>query len=581
MHIRYLVLSPAPDSEDPLCCTLHSAPLDSLPPFEAISYVWGNNQKVAQVSLDDGVIRITASLDGALRRLRLPDAKRTLWADSICIDQANRKEQGNQVALMGKIYAKAVKTIIFLGPDPDAHAENVASLLKEITQRIERQGGSLEDNRFVPELDLHDPLSADPRWSSYRAMVASPWFTRVWTVQEAALGGNPQILWGTTEMPWAQLIGVNQWLLSKARHIWYYMRPWLNDAHGRGFWMLIWPMPNFVEVLARAKQLHCSDERDRIFAFLGSPKALLGENGAVIMRPDYEKNFREVYLDFATAWLETTQWLGLLSAVEHTMETFEEDHPSWVPRWDVPLTNGYFGLYAQGFEASKGLDKTAPEFVSKTRLKLRGIVVDVVRWRSDILPEHMGVEEPTSSILRNVWNYLSGTSSNGVFAAWKHLSLPATKFAYTNRSRLLAFTRTICRQAYGDASPEFHPDEAAFALSLSRRSSRFTDLDIPSLEKDAKGGDIKAFVTHAGIWATFRRLILTGDGHYALAPQITEEDDLCCVISGLPVPVILRKTEEEDCYKLIGEAFVLGMMDGEVLKTSRKGGNKLQDITLC
>lgn len=160
MHIRYLLLWPSSNSEDSLICTLHSAPLDSLPPFEAISYVWGNNEKVAQVSCNDSIMRITASLDAVLRRLRLPDEKRTLWADSICIDQDNRKEQGNQVALMGEIYAKASKTIICLGPDPGKHAENVATLLKEITQRIESQQGSLEDNRSVPELDLHDPLSA-------------------------------------------------------------------------------------------------------------------------------------------------------------------------------------------------------------------------------------------------------------------------------------------------------------------------------------------------------------------------------------------------------------------------------------
>jgi hypothetical protein len=170
---------------------------------------------------------------------------------------------------------------------------------------------------------------------------------------------------------------------------------------------------------------------------------------------------------------------------------------------------------------------------------------------------------------------------NEIFSAWKHLSLPTTKFSYKDRSRLLAFTRTLCRQAYREPPSKLHPDEAAFALSLCHRSSRFTDIDVATLEKDAQGGDIKAFVSHAGIWATLRRLALTGNGNYTLAPQITEEGDLCCVLSGMSVPVILRKAEEKDCYKLVGEAFVLGMMDGEVFENSRTNSLEVRDITLC
>jgi hypothetical protein len=90
-HVRYLILAPSPNLEDPLICTLHSAPLDYFPTFEAVSYVWGTNQKVAQISCDDNIIPITANLDATLRRLRLPHAKRTLWVDSVCIDQENRK----------------------------------------------------------------------------------------------------------------------------------------------------------------------------------------------------------------------------------------------------------------------------------------------------------------------------------------------------------------------------------------------------------------------------------------------------------------------------------------------------------
>ncbi|KAK7717638.1 hypothetical protein SLS64_003133 [Diaporthe eres] len=57
-----------------------------------------------------------------------------------------------------------------------------------------------------------------------------------------------------------------------------------------------------------------------------------------------------------------------------------------------------------------------------------------------------------------------------------------------------------------------------------------------------------------------RRLILLGRGHYAIAPELTREDDICVVIFGARRPFILRKVAvagvDEFHYKLIGAAYV-------------------------
>jgi len=62
---------------------------------------------------------VTRNLHAALNRLRLPDKPRTLWVDAICIDQADVVEKGHQVALMGEIYSKTTRGIIFLGEEPE------------------------------------------------------------------------------------------------------------------------------------------------------------------------------------------------------------------------------------------------------------------------------------------------------------------------------------------------------------------------------------------------------------------------------------------------------------------------------
>jgi RNAse (barnase) inhibitor barstar len=533
------------------------------------------------VSCSGGDIHITASLEAVLRRLRLPDKKRALWADSICIDQENRKEQGNQVALMGDIYRAATKTIIYLGPDPIGHGANVASLVADIGQLIAEQleGHVIYDS--IPKLDPNDPLAKDHRWQSVTALYRCTWFTRVWVIQEAALGRDAFILWGATEIPWAGLLEVQHWLLSKAKQVWFENKLFLNDLHRPGYWIASTQVPNFVEVLARGKPLGCTDERDRVYAFLGSPKAQIGEGNTMVMRPDYEKDFREVYLEFGIEWLKKTNDLCLLSAVEHTADTFKEDLPSWVPRWEYPLANDQFGLYNQGFDASKGCVKAAPEFTSNSGLKVRGLIFDTVHFRSGILAKPISLSEPKTNVLHGLWKYLSGTTSNPLCSIWKHLSQPTTKFAYNDVPHLLAFARTICRQEYPEEASKFHPDEAAFSLGLCRQSSCFTGVDVTALERDAQGGDIKAFLAPAEVWAAERRVVITEKGYYGLAPQIVQEGDVCCVVYGMCVPTILRRTAGENCYKFVGEAFVLGITNGEVIEQMGKWGLKEEDVILC
>ena len=566
IHTRYLILLPARDPNNRLRCILDSAPPQDCPPFEAVSYVWGSDQKVSQVYCHDHAIPTTASLDALLRSLRSPDVERTLWVDALCINQADLAEQGRQVAMMGQIYTVGERTIIFLGPDPDGHAEAVASLLEEITQRIGCQGGSLVDSRFVPQLALDDPLSTDQRWKSYRIMVGHDWFSRTWTVQEAALGCDPYILWGSTEIPWLRLTGINQWLLSKARHVWFHLKPWLNDVHGRGFWMAEFPMPNFIETLARGKTLRCKDNRDRIYGFLGSPKAVVGESKEIVLVPDYSKDYRRIYHDFAVSWLTKTQDLRLLSAVEHHEHTLQDEVPSWVPRWDVTLSTNYYGLFSTGFDAAKNLPTITPDLTIEGELRITGVVFDAIVWRSDILPEDKD------------WQVPEADRTNELVAAWKHLA--GLKVSSSDLPRVLLFVRTLCRQTYKNSSDKFHPDEAAFALALCRQSACYGDIDELVLEKAATGGNAEAFVTHAGIWASQRRIVLTGTGRYALAPAVTKQGDACCIFSGLPVPVVVRPVVRPDSYKFIGEAFVLGIMHGELCTGQAGIDLKVRDIVL-
>ncbi|MCJ1291525.1 hypothetical protein MMC34_003070 [Xylographa carneopallida] len=60
-----------------------------------------------------------------------------------------------------------------------------------------------------------------------------------------------------------------------------------------------------------------------------------------------------------------------------------------------------------------------------------------------------------------------------------------------------------------------------------------------------------------------RVLCLSNDKYMVLAPIGTKVGDKICVIHGLPVPFIIRP--EGDMFLLVGEYYVQGVMDGEVM----------------
>ncbi|KAK0727530.1 heterokaryon incompatibility protein-domain-containing protein [Lasiosphaeria miniovina] len=79
-----------------------------------ISDIWsfslaatGNDEKNQRILCNGERVRITANLRAALSRFRKPDQPRTLWADSICINQEDVGERFRQVSLMAQIYTKA------------------------------------------------------------------------------------------------------------------------------------------------------------------------------------------------------------------------------------------------------------------------------------------------------------------------------------------------------------------------------------------------------------------------------------------------------------------------------------------
>lgn len=65
------------------------------------------------------------------------------------------------------------------------------------------------------------------------------------------------------------------------------------------------------------------------------------------------------------------------------------------------------------------------------------------------------------------------------------------------------------------------------------------------------------------------RLFKTAKGYIGLGPPRMEQGDQVCIVFGCKVPLLLR--EVYDAYLLVGDCYVFGMMQGEMIEELENG----------
>ncbi|EWY84622.1 hypothetical protein FOYG_12052 [Fusarium oxysporum NRRL 32931] len=127
-QIRILHILPG-QYGDPVRCTLHAMSLYDNPCYEALSYSWGDPYICHVIEVDGQEATVTRNLYNALRRLRFVDKTRYVWADALCINQADTAERTHQVGLMRNIYSSTTEGILWLGEfsgDGDTGANSIS-----------------------------------------------------------------------------------------------------------------------------------------------------------------------------------------------------------------------------------------------------------------------------------------------------------------------------------------------------------------------------------------------------------------------------------------------------------------------
>jgi hypothetical protein len=81
---------------------------------------------------------------------------------------------------------------------------------------------------------------------------------------------------------------------------------------------------------------------------------------------------------------------------------------------------------------------------------------------------------------------------------------------------------------------------------------------------------------HVHVLSAQRRLFVTKDGYMGTAPMGAQQGDRICVLLGCNVPLLIRP--EGDDFLIIGDTYIYGMMNGEVMQDVRNRKHRYEDL---
>jgi len=160
-QIRLLVLNYVDSQSDgPIRCGLVETNLDAAPPFEALSYVWGDPRTKVAFKIGSHTLHITENLYTTLHHLGKPTlvekgpgttSSRRIWIDALCINQNDVQERNEQVRLMFSIYQKAARVLVWLGEERDDSDLAMNLILHMYAEKLASYKRQMPQMRFTPE----------------------------------------------------------------------------------------------------------------------------------------------------------------------------------------------------------------------------------------------------------------------------------------------------------------------------------------------------------------------------------------------------------------------------------------------
>ena len=575
--------------------------------YEALSYAGEPEEGSSSINMVSGdlsyKLAIKPNIEAALRQLRFPDRYRLLWIDSICINQKDILEKNFHIQRMGSIFNTASNVCVWLGVADEQSAPAFEFIRK-----------------FKHVHDIHIDSVEEGAKESFDALISllrRRWFTRRWAIQEVALAKKATLYCGHHSVSWAEFADAISLLQSSLSRLLPRTAPEvgarasersraLSSTGGCHFvrvsndifrksdeGTILDSLQSLESLMCNLSSFETSNIHDNIYAYLSlaedtgarysvraaaafsmkldEPIPVPGELSITERKlaksvvdtwrraadseyhVDYTKSAVEVCKDFVAFTINKTGSVDIICR-PWAPAAYRHELPSWIATLaDRGFQKGLYSLaQADAFVGPAGVNKKPYNASRRYRVSwsfgkdanvgslfVDGCILDSVKGRGPIAQDGMPA----------TWRELGG---------WEEESSEPPE----------RFWRTLTANRGQDASnpPNYFRRACKHYFAQARTS---IDDEYETAVRDDDPEFVAEFLqrVQAIIWK--RRMIVTEHERLlGLGPGAAQEGDLICIIFGCSVPVLLRKIVSDEMtgehyYKLLGDCYVHGMMDGE------------------
>jgi hypothetical protein len=606
---RLIELLPGSD-QNPLECRLNEIVLSERHVYEALSYCWGDPKEKTTIICNDQQLLVPTNLADALNGLRYRKVSRFLWADAICINQSNSGEKASQVKLMRTIYSRGARTLIWLGDPNDRHEKGMSKFARSalrIGLFLIQRGVDVSKAPHIPVWDSRRnqsrvllPYSGE-FYMALVHMLRRPYFQRAWVVQEVVVSSRATLIWDHGEYEWTDVIAALKYMstvhfppsfLFSLQHIASIEDEKCRYKQGS---------TSLLGILLRHQRCEATDPRDKIYSFSGLVDC---SDSKSVVPITYREDAAGIYQNLAIQILRETKNLDILSRPP-TLQTslLTGKVPSWVPDWSRSTSMNSSHTWSHGPLSLTGADdratKDKPRFSTagsttyQLRIKyldtlvVKGYTFDTVTETGE---EFKGVSLPNTissvpNFAKDWMNTLrSFMTARNFLINWQEMTGLRSAEEYRNGEPMNdAFWQTVSAGEIKDS------EAVAASVKLWKRLTKYPHIRIKNVSSrwDFLGVPYGLFllVWHMisnkpllefelqGRYTLNRRMIKTSNGYIGLASRMTEVGDFIVICEGSSVPLVLRKVEVEHRWRLIGDAYIHGIMAGEAFD-----GNKCMDM---
>ena len=629
----YGIAKPLSGSLETICLQDDNGSLSTR--FEALSYFWGNEAAYRTLLLDNTSFSIKPNLEDALRELSKGKVERLLWIDAICINQADLSERNEQVRMMSKIYGQAERVIIWMGPRFTRGKNIAAEAIQGFAQRQRNGFDSQQLSTFLDnphnriETERHLGLFSDyteakavdhtgGHWPCLVDFFDRPWWRRVWVRyvlrhshysfkfagilcstscfsesspnrtmvntmthkrQELAMSKQAIVQCGDRTMKWTDVAAICHWLKvwnpeldEKPRNWGTIIRSGAYSGEDLEYFRQTLNVKGEIEfetMLIHARNCESSNPRDKVYSILG----LTGDTANDI-NVDYSSPISSVAIQAFRK--QTSKSKSLDALIWSQNPSRQEAIPSWAPNLCSP-----FSIQPSRLKGKKSSLYAAAGYVQRKEryafledgitLSIKGATIfDSIKYVLSVTPGS---------------GHLTDAELNRVMSVWKPLVFKwlGTMEIEQKYERLMSAltcdrdirSRRLPKRSDGlDWGTYFRVSHLSVGvrtefeyLALAVRRSTFEGTTNGQTELSAW---LKLCAESIG----GKRIMMTSEGRIGLVPAETQPWDVVCLL-GLDVPLVLRKIDV-DTYIMIGEAYIHGAMDGEMLSYTQQ----VQDIKL-